>query len=278
VSAFLFFAAVAGGALNAVAGGGSFIALPALLYAGISPVAANATTTMALWPGSVSSAVAYRREIRLTGARLVVLSAVSVAGGLIGAILLVRTSDTSFMRLLPWLMLAAAVTFTFGGRKATEAQRHGDQIATETQRHGDQHVQDPFLGGPVPLWQNPSVPLWRSKLAIVAGMQFAIAIYGGYFGGGMGIMMLATLAMAGMTDIHEMNGLKAILGAAINGVALVEFIASGSIAWTPGFLMAAGGTIGGYAGAAGARHIARAHIRMFVVATAWAMTMYFFVR
>src|SRR5215210_3240461 len=109
---FLFLAAVVGGALNAVAGGGSFIALPALLYAGIPPVAANATTTMALWPGSVSSAIAYREHITTPGHRLLVLGAASLAGGLLGAMLLVRTSDSSFMRLLPWLMLAAALTFT----------------------------------------------------------------------------------------------------------------------------------------------------------------------
>ncbi|HEX3703522.1 MAG TPA: sulfite exporter TauE/SafE family protein, partial [Vicinamibacterales bacterium] len=141
---FLFFAALVGGALNSVAGGGSFIALPALLYAGVNPVAANATTTLALWPGSVASAFAYRRDIALTGGRLAVLTGVSLVGGLVGAVLLVRTSDTSFMRLLPWLMLAGAVTFTFGGRRAaTEAQRHGEKFATEAQSHGDRSATEP---------------------------------------------------------------------------------------------------------------------------------------
>lgn len=252
LSVFLFFTAFVGSALNSVAGGGSFLALPALLFAGVSPVTANATTTMALWPGAVSSAIAYRRDIRLTGVRLVVLAGASLVGGLLGAIMLVRTSDTSFMRLLPWLMLAAAVTFTFGGRrKATEV-------------------------APPP--SDRRAPWWRREIVALAVMQLAIAIYGGYFGGGMGIMMLATLAIAGMTDIHEMNGLKSVLGAVINGVALVEFIASGSVAWAPGLVMVGGGVIGGYAGASVARHIARAHIRKFVVATAWIMTAYFFVR
>src|SRR3954466_1922939 len=99
---FLFCAAMVGGALNAVAGGGSFIALPALLYAGIPPVTANATTTMALWPGSVSSAVAYREHLATSRDRLLVLTIASLVGGLLGAMLLVRTSDSSFMRLLPW--------------------------------------------------------------------------------------------------------------------------------------------------------------------------------
>jgi uncharacterized membrane protein YfcA len=218
-----------------VAGGGSFIALPALLFAGINPVSANATTTMALWPGGVSSAIAYRADFRTTRERLLVLGGVSVAGGLLGAVLLVRTSDSSFMRLLPWLMMAAALTFTFGGRRAAG--------------------------------QRP--------LAIVAALQFAIAIYGGYFGGGMGIMMLATLAVGGMTDIHEMNGLKAILGAAINGVALVEFIVSGSLAWAPGLVMVGGGIAGGYGGASLARRIDRRYVRRFVIAVAWIMTAYF---
>jgi uncharacterized protein len=130
----------------------------------------------------------------------------------------------------------------------------------------------------VSLWQKISVSLREGDLAVLALMQFAIAIYGGYFGGGMGIMMLATLAIAGMTDIHAMNGLKSILGAAINGVALVEFIVSGSVAWAPGLVMIGGGIIGGYSGASIARHIARAHVRQFVIATAWLMTAYFFIR
>lgn len=116
MSFFLFIAALVGGALNAVAGGGSFIALPALLYAGVPPVVANATNTLALWPGSISSAWAYRREIATRWKGMAALGGVSVAGGLLGGFLLVRTPDASFMRLLPWLMLLAAVTFTFGGK------------------------------------------------------------------------------------------------------------------------------------------------------------------
>ena len=131
---FLFFAGVLGGALNSVAGGGSFIALPALLFAGINPVIANATSTLALWPGGVSSAIAYRREIELRGLRLMALAAVSFVGGMFGAMLLVRTSDTSFMRLLPWLMLAAAVTFTFGRRPETVETSSRDTSADEAQR------------------------------------------------------------------------------------------------------------------------------------------------
>ena len=242
---FLFGAGMLGGALNSVAGGGSFIGLPALLYAGIPPVAANATTTLALWPGAVSSAIAYRRDIRASLRTLLVLGAVSLIGGLLGALLLVRTSDTSFMRLLPWLMLVAASAFTFGNRLTPGASAGAPR-----------HVVAP----------------WAVLL------QLVISVYGGYFGGGIGIMMLATLAMAGMTDIHEMNGLKSTLGATINGIALAEFVYNGSVHWKPGLVMVAGGIVGGYAGASLARRIERRHVRLFVIAVGWTMTVYFFLR
>ena len=244
---FLFCAGVLGGALNAVAGGGSFIGLPALLYAGIAPVTANATTTLALWPGAVSSAIAYRRDIRASRRTLVFLGTASLAGGLLGALLLVGTSDTSFMRLLPWLMLVAAAAFTFGNRQAPRVARAGDT---------EQQVVRP----------------WALLL------QFMIAVYGGYFGGGIGVMMLATLSVAGMTDIHEMNGLKSILGAAINAVALAAFIVNGAVSWRPGLVMVAGGIVGGWGGATTARKLDRRWVHAFVMVVAWTMTAYFFIR
>ena len=153
------------GALNSVAGGGAFISLPALLSVGVTPVIANATATFATWPGGLSSALAYRREIGASRHVLLPLSAVSLAGGLIGAVILVRTSDASFLRALPWLMLLAATTFTVGGKL--------------TPRAGGFRSQE----GGVPVW------------ALLG--QFGIAIYGGFFGGGMGMMMLATMTLAG---------------------------------------------------------------------------------
>jgi uncharacterized membrane protein YfcA len=244
VNLVLFFATIAAGALNSVAGGGSFLTLPALLFAGVPPVAANATSTLAAWPASLASAVAYRRELGAP-ATWVSLGIVSLLGGLLGGLLLVKTSDASFMRLLPPLMLLAAVTFSFGNR-VTERFNIG--------------------GGDEP------TPWWMYLL------QLAIATYGGYFGGGMGIMMLAMLAAAGMTDIHEMNGLKAVLAVAINAVALAIFIAHGAIVWRTGLIMAAGGIVGGYAGGAVARRLNRDAIRVFVMGIAWTMTAYFFVR
>lgn len=241
----LFCAGLIAGALNSVAGGGSFITLPALIYGGVTPVSANATSTFALWPGSISSAIAYRRELAF-GKRHVVLGAASLAGGLLGALLLVRTSDVSFLRLLPWLMLAAAASFTFGSRAVPRQSR--------------------------PVTARPA------GFAALAGLQFLIAVYGGYFGGGIGIMMLASFELAGMRDIHEMNGLKSVLGATINGLALLAFVIEGIVRWPPGVVMMAGSIAGGWLGASVARRIDRRWVRLFVLAVGWTMTVYFFVR
>jgi uncharacterized membrane protein YfcA len=263
-SLFLFVAALIGGALNAVAGGGSFIGVPALLSAGIAPVAANATTTLAMWPGSLSSALAYRREIVRARHWLMTLGAASLVGGLVGGWLLIRTTDQRFLQLLPWLMFAAAVTFTIGGRVADRLQRRRAPVApapgTSTPRTS------------APCTSAPRTPLW------ILLFQLVIAIYGGYFGGGMGIMMLAAFSVAGMADIHEMNGLKTLLAVAINGVALVEFIADGAIVWAPGLIMVAGAIVGGYFGASLARRIETRAVRAIVIVIAWTMTIYFAVK
>jgi uncharacterized protein len=244
MSFLLFIVAAAAGAINSVAGGGSFLTLPTLLYAGITPVVANATSTLAMLPGSVASAVAYRRELRTMGRWLVPLGIVSLIGGFLGGVLLVRTSDTSFMRLLPWLMLLAAVTFTFGDRVR--------RMLSLKQLHGN---------------------VW-----VVAAIQFVVAIYGGYFGGGMGIIMLASFALVGMLDIHEMNALKTLLAVLVNVLALGAFIIMGVVAWGPGLIMVAGSVAGGYFGAVLARRIDPSWIRGVVIAIGWAMTIYFFVR
>jgi uncharacterized membrane protein YfcA len=243
MSLILFIVAAAAGALNSVAGGGSFLTLPTLLFAGVSPVVANATSTLAMWPGAVASAVAYRRELSARTRWLVPLIVVSLAGGFVGAVLLVRTSDTSFMRLLPWLMLLATLTFTFGGRV--------HRALSLGQLHGN--------------------------LTLALLLQFVIAVYGGYFGGGMGIMMLAAFSLAGMFDMHEMNGLKTVLGAAVNALAMAHFVVAGIVAWGPGLIMAAGSIAGGYIGAVAARQVDQRVVRTIVIVIGWTMTVYFFV-
>ncbi len=241
--ALLFVAAAIGGAINSVAGGGSFVAFPALLFAGVPAVPANATNTIALWPGSVASAVAYRRELREVRRELLPLGAASLTGGLAGAILLLRTSDHTFVLLIPWLLLFATVLFSFGGL-VTRRDKDGAPAS---------------LGG-----------------AIVA--QLLIGIYGGYFGGGIGIMMLAVLSVLGLTNIHRMNAVKAVLGTLINGISVVAFVVAGAVSWPPALVMIGGGVLGGYAGASIARRVEPKVVRRLVLAVAWGMTAYFFLR
>src|SRR5262245_12165762 len=213
-----------------------------------------------MWPGSLSSAIAYRREIVRARHWLVTLGVASVAGGIVGGWLLIKTSDQRFLQLLPWLMLAAAVTFTLGGRVADRlVRRRAVKVPGATGAPGARSA-------PV------GAPVW------IVLFQFVIAIYGGYFGGGMGIMMLAAFSVAGMTDIHEMNGIKTLAAVAINGVALVVFIADGVIAWAPGLVMVAGAIVGGYYGAFLARRMKTHVVRAIVIVVAWTMTAYFFVK
>ena len=229
----LFVAAAIGGAINSVAGGGSFVAFPALLFAGVPAVPANATNTIALWPGSVASAIAYRRELGDARRELVPLGVASLVGGAAGSVLLLRTSDHTFVLLIPWLLLFATVLFSFGG--AVTRALHG--------------------GG-------------QASLGVGIAAQLCIGLYGGYFGGGIGIMMLAVLSLLGMTDIHRMNSLKAVLGALVNGVAVVAFVVAGAVAWAPGSVMVVGGIVGGYAGAAIARRVAPSLVRRLVLGVA----------
>jgi uncharacterized membrane protein YfcA len=243
MAVLLFGAACAGGAINAVAGGGSFIAFPALLFAGVAPVAANATNTIALWPGSLASAVAYRRELGDVRRELIPLGAASLLGGLAGSILLLRTSDRTFVLLIPWLLLFAASLFSFGGMLT-------NRLANRA----------------------------RTSLAVAVIAQTAISVYGGYFGGGIGIMMLAVLSLLGRSDINRMNALKTVLATIINGIAVAAFVLAKAVAWRPGLVMIAGGILGGYGGAALARRVDPKRVRALVLVIAWSMTAYFFVR
>lgn len=245
---FLFAAGALGGAINAVAGGGSFVAFPALLFVGVAPIAANATNTLALWIGVTASGGAYRKRLDISRRVMIPLIATSVVGGLLGAILLIRTPAQTFLRVLPWLLLGATLLFAFG-----------------------KHLTKRIAGG---ISQ-------ESSNAAVAGasiFELIVAIYGGYFGGGMGIMNLAMLAALGMTDIHAMNALKVVLGGVINGVATLTFISTGAIAWLPALPMTLGAIAGGYLAAHYAQKLPQQWIRSFVIATGSLMTLYFFVR
>jgi hypothetical protein len=245
---FLFFAGALGGAINAVAGGGSFVAFPALLFTGVPPVPANATNTLALWAGTTASGGAYRMKLNIPRRVLIPLILTSIVGGLAGAILLIRTPAQTFLKVLPWLLLGATLLFAFGKHLTGRISAGISHDST---------------GG-----------------AVVGASIFElfVAVYGGYFGGGIGIMNLAMLAAMGMTDIHAMNKLKVLLGGVINGVAAIAFIVTRAILWPQAIIMTIGAIIGGVTSAHYAQKLPQAWIRGFVIAVGCAMTVYFFYR
>jgi uncharacterized membrane protein YfcA len=249
----LFFAAVLGGALNAVAGGGSFIAFPALLFTGVPAIPANATNAVALWTGLTFSGGAFRHHLKVSRAVLISLMSVSVAGGVVGAVLLLRTPAHTFLRILPWLMLSATLLFIFGGKLTR---------TSATPVSHDLRTHDP------------------SAQAIIAAsfFQLLVAVYGGYFGGGMGFVVLAMLTAFGMADIHEMNALKTVLSSATNGLAVVVFIVKHAVYWPQALVMIFGAALGGYFGAHYSLRLPQVWVRWFVIAVGTGMTAYFFVR
>jgi uncharacterized protein len=240
---------VAAGTINAVAGGGNFFTIPALISVGIPSIIANATSTVALWPGTMASVTAYRKDIWRERRLLPRLLAMSVVGGFIGAVILVKTPETTFDRLLPWLLLSATVIFAFGNsltqwlRRREAAHGHGTRIGLTS-----------------------------------CLIQLLIAIYAGYFGGGASLLMLAMLSLAGMTEIHSMNGVKTLLSGTQNLVALGVFIVRGIIAWPQALLMMGGAILGGYGGAYFARKIDPQLTRRIVIGVGLLMTIYLFRR
>lgn len=244
----LFGAALIAGVMNAVAGGGSFIAFPTLLFTGVPPVPANATNTVALWTGLVCSGGAFRRHIDVPWRVMGALTIASLGGGILGALLLLHTPARTFMRVLPWLMLAATLLFIFGRRLVRP--RHTEVVHNTT----------------------------LAALLLATGFQFLVAIYGGYFGGGMGIVILAMLTAFGMADIHRMNALKIVLSTATNGVAVAIFVASHAVYWRQAPVMIVGAALGGYFGAHYSLRLPQKLVRGFVIAVGVSVTAYFFLR
>ena len=234
--------------MNAVAGGGSFVGFPALLFTGIAPIEANATNTLALWVGAAVSGGAYRSRLKVSGRVLIPLLLTSLVGGLAGALLLIKTPAQTFLRVIPWLMLAATLLFTFG------------RLLTGRLAGGISHESS------------------NRALAGASLFELLVALYGGYFGGGIGIMNLAMLTALGMTDIHEMNALKLVLGTVINGVATVTFIVMGAVVWPSAVVMIAGAAFGGYAMAHYAQKLPPRLVRAMVIVIGTLMTAYFFVK
>ena len=242
----LFFAAVVAQALNAVAGGGSFLTFPALLLAGVGPIEANATSTIALWPGALSSAWGYRHDFAADRRTVIALAIVSIAGGLAGALLLLFTPEQRFKALIPYLLLFATLLFAASDRVSARIGPRGRGAGAD------------------------------KALAIVGVIQFAVAVYGGYFGGGIGIMMLAGFALMDVGNIHSMNGLKAVLGAVINGAAVATFIIAHLVVWQYAWAMIVGSIVSGYASAKIARRADPRVVRWIVIAVGTSLAVYFF--
>jgi hypothetical protein len=228
-------AACAAGMINAVAGGGTLVTFPALLFFGTPPLVANATSTLALVLGTAGSIYGFRQQLAAIKPWLARFVPVSLVGGWIGSVLLTRTSDEAFARMVPFLILFATVLFFAQG-----AFRR-------------------FAGSEQSAGQGTSRATW---IAMV--FQFAVAVYGGYFGAGIGILMLASLGFLGLRDIHEMNGLKNILGSLINQIAALWFIASGLIDWPKTAVMTVGALVGYFLGAHWSQRIPRAWVRHIV--------------
>jgi hypothetical protein len=235
-------AAFAGGAINSVAGGGSFLTFPALLFAGVPAIPANATNNTAMWLGVVASARGYREEIRTYRGVIVPAMVISLIGSLGGAVLLLHTPPKIFERLIPWLLLFATVVFALS--------------PLLTKKHENRDVHSP--------WQ--------------LAAQFAVSIYGGYFGAGMGILMLAILSFSGLPTMNAMNGVKNLLSIVINGIAVIPFVIAGAINWPIALFMAVFAMIGGYAGARIFRRVPSNITRIIVLAIGAGMSAYFFAK
>jgi len=244
-----FGAAFLAGAINSVAGGGTLVSFPALVWLGLNSVAANATSTVAIWPGTVGSTWGYRRELASAEARFRVLIVPSLIGGITGALLLKLTPPGIFDRLVPFLILFATLLFM--------AQETVQRLLRTADSEG--HRSGKWLVG-----------------ALL--FQLAVGIYGGYFGAGIGILMLSALSIMGLKDIHEMNSLKVVFGGAINGIAAAYFIWAGMVEWPYVLTMAIEAILGGYGGAGTARKMGRTAVRRIVIGIGLAMSVSLFVR
>lgn len=225
-------AAGAAGVMNAVAGGGTLLAFPALLAVGLSPVAANVTNTVAIWPGQVSSLWAYRGHLAEERRRAARLAVPAVLGGTIGSLLLLWLPERAFAAVVPWLILFACVLLALQGPLKALAQRH--------------------VGGNHP--------------AVHWAVQLLISVYGGYFGAGMGILMLAAMGILIPSSMQHANGLKILLGTLTNGVSCVLFAFDGRVDWPVAVVMAVASGVGGVLGAMLARRMAPAAMRAFAIA------------
>ncbi len=243
-TAIILLAGVLAGAINAIAGGGTLISFPALVWIGRDPILANATNAVAMWPGSLAGAYGFRRELATTRRWLLLLIIPSLAGGAVGAWLLLRTPTSTFERIVPFLILGATLLLA-----AQEMITKRLGVLAQAQE------------SPTPGW-----------VTFVFVFQLLVGLYGGYFGAGMGILMLAALGLIGLSDIHQMNGLKNVLAVGINGIAAVYFAVSGAVNWRDALILTIGSVAGALLGARLAKKLGRGFVRRFVVGVGIVMT------
>lgn len=243
--ALLLLAAFLAGVVNSVAGGGTLLTFPTLLSAGIPPIVANATSTVALVPGSLGAALGYRDEMKAAGAEIWTLGIPSLVGGVLGAVLVMRVGDASFAKLVPFLLYAATALFLLQPLVKRALDRRTTQL-----------------------------PRWVLPL-----FQLVVATYGGFFGAGIGILMLAAMGVVlASASIHRLNGFKNLAAGSINGVAAVTFALSGRVLWPVALAMAAASMAGGYLGAGIAKRIGERVVRGFVVVVGVSMATFMLLR
>ena len=275
---------MAAGAVNSVAGGGTLLTFPALLWMGQSALVANATSTVALFPGQMSSLWGYRREIGQERGAVLTLGGASLVGGITGAMLLLSTNPKTFERIVPFLLLAATALFMvqepvsrwLRSRAPSLPDSAETALADAKMPLADPPVSPPLENSVVPA--PPQNNAAMVSMTVAAAIQFVIAIYGGYFGAGAGILMLTALGLMGYTNIHQMNALKNINAGILNGIAALIFIVKGLVDWRLALLMACGSVVGGLTGAGTARRIGQKNVRRIIIGVGFALTIYLLAR
>jgi uncharacterized membrane protein YfcA len=261
---FLAVASFVAGAMNAVAGGGTLITFPTLLGAGLSPVIANATSTISLVPGSIAGAYGFRAELPSMLKTLRLFAVPSIAGGLVGAKLMLWGGDKLLSTLVPWLILGASLLFVLQepiSRALARSAKHSENSAEQDNANAV---------------EEDAVERLYKKAPIVMIFMFFVAVYGGYFGAGMGILTLAALGFMGFRNIHQMNALKNVLTASINLVATVTFIIMGKIDWPVALIMTTGSVLGALSGATLALRVGQKTVRRTVIFIGFSIAAGFF--
>lgn len=243
-----------GGMLNEVAGGGSFVTLPALIFIGVSPVSANTTGTAALLPGYIASAWRFRHDIDYpAGLNIISITWIAMFGGVVGATILLITNEQLFSTLIPWLILFATAAFVIG----PWFLRRKNTILKKTEHE---------------------LNFSRKQVVTTYLVLLAVCIYGGYFNGGLGIILLATLCLMGQTSLHSMNGIKSVISALLTTIAFAVYAIGGTIAWSCLVLMSISAIVGGYFGAALAYRVSQEIMRSFIVLVGSLMSIVFFLQ